>query len=143
MEASLVADRLLGRVVLHDRAPPQILSGLFDVASLHLNEALGSAHGGRVAVLVEDQRRVVAVEGVEVLEGAVGGLGVEEPDDRQEQRVSDDPDNIKPPAQLLDADGRDLDDDEVGDPVRHRRDGRALGAHRQRVDLRRVQPRDA
>lgn len=70
-------------------------------------------------------------------------LGIEKVQDRQKRCVRDGPDNIEPPAQILDTDGRDLNDNEIGDPIGHGRGGGALGAHRQRVDLSRVQPGDA
>lgn len=53
---------------------------------------------------------VFAEEPVDVLEGAVGGFGIEEVDDGYEGSVKDDPDDVEFPAQGLDADGGDFDD---------------------------------
>ena len=56
---------------------------------------------------------VLTVEAIDVLEGSVCGLRVEEVDDGQEGEVEDDPDDVEAPAEGLDADGSDFDDCEV------------------------------
>ena len=53
---------------------------------------------------------VFAEEPVNVLEGAVGGFGVEKVDDGYEGGVEDDPDDVEFPAKGLDADRGDFDD---------------------------------
>jgi hypothetical protein len=60
---------------------------------------------------------VVAEIRVDVLEGAGGGLRVEEVDERHEGEVEDGPDDVEAPAERFDAGGCDLDDDEVAEPV--------------------------
>ena len=105
-------------------------------------EVLLRARGrGGVGVPVDEDVVVLAEEAVDVLERAVGRLGVEEVDDGHEREVEDGPDDVEAPVDAGDADGRDLDDEEVDDPVGGRADGRALGPHRQAVDLGRIKPR--
>lgn len=101
------------------------------------------ADGDRLSVAVDEEGRILAIVRIEVIEGAVGSLGVGQVEDRHEHGVGGGPDDVELPAQRLDADGRHLYDDEVGNPVRHGRHGRALGPHRQRVDLGAVQSGDA
>lgn len=48
----------------------------------------------------------------------------------------------KPPTNILDTDGRNLNNSEVGNPVRCRRQCRTLGSHRERVNLGGIQPRN-
>ena len=83
---------------------------------------------------------ILAEETVHVLEGAVGGFGVEEVDDGDEGEVEDDPDDVELPAEGLDADGGDFDDHEVEGPVRGGADCGALGSHAETVDFGRIQP---
>ena len=53
---------------------------------------------------------VVTEEAVDVLEGAVGGLGVEEVDDGDKGGVEEGPDDVEFPLEGLDAYGGDFDD---------------------------------
>lgn len=67
-------------------------------------------------------------------------LGVPEVQDGQEEGVQRGEEQVSSPANRVDQDGRDHDDEEVPDPVGHGRGGVGLRAGLERVDLGRVQP---
>ena len=79
-------------------------------------------------------------DAIDILELQALGLGVEDVDDGDPRRVQDGEDDIGLPADVLDRRRRDLDDEEVADPVARRRDGRPALAQPQRQDLRRIDP---
>ena len=128
--------------MLKNRTSPQITGSLLDITVVREDEARRPADRNGLGIAADEEWRVLAVVSVEVLEGAVGGLGVEQVEDRHGHGVDHSPDDVELPAQRLEANRRHFDDDEVGQPVRHSRHGRALGPHRQRVDLGWVQPGD-
>lgn len=67
-------------------------------------------------------------------------LGVPEVQDGQEQGVQSGEEQVSSPADRVDQDGRDHDDEEVPGPVGHGRGGVGLRAGLEGVDLGRVQP---
>lgn len=149
------------------------------VRLLPLNVLERPLAAGDVLVARDDERRVVAVVLVEILEGAVccngvrmscelevesmlilTSLGVEEVDDRHEGCVEHGEDDPELPADVLDTDGGDFDNDKVGKPARCQqmgiilnmeaailpvgrcRHGRTLRPHGNGIDLSGIQPRN-
>ena len=55
---------------------------------------------------------------VHILQTPPRRLRVEEVRNRHEASVEDSPDDVKPVLEVIDGAGRDVDDDEVGEPVR-------------------------
>ena len=80
--------------------------------------------------------------GVDLLEAAAGGLGVEEPDERYEGEVEDGEDEVALPALGGHGAGGHHDGGEVPEPVGRGGDGIALAAQVQGHDLGAVQPGD-
>lgn len=85
---------------------------------LAVNEFLRTSGPDGFWVLGDDERGLAAVVVVQVFEGTVGGLGVEEVDDGEEDGVCDGEDDPEFPAEVLDSAGGDFDNDKVGEPVR-------------------------
>lgn len=77
---------------------------------------------------------------VDLLERTVRGLGVEEVDDGKEATVHDGEEEIGSPANLVDHDGRDHDDEEVEHPVGAGGDGVSLSTGADGVNLGGVEP---
>lgn len=77
---------------------------------------------------------------VDFLEGATGGFGVEEVDDGDEDCVKSTEEEVGAPADLVDENGRDHDDEEVPEPVLDGGGSVGLSAGLERVDFSRVQP---
>ena len=69
-------------------------------------------------------------------------LGVEEVQDGEEASVDDGKEQVGSPANAVNHDGRDHDDEEVEEPVGARRDGVGLCASLDGADLGRVEPRE-
>lgn len=95
---------------------------------------MGSAHIADVlgVTLGEDD--------IDLLQRAVGGLGVEEPDEGDEQTVQDGEEQVGTPANVGDHDGGDHDNQEVEEPVAAGRDSVGLGTSLDGGQLSRVQP---
>ena len=107
LEFRLVTRHLPHRAPQHPRidttVPPHLALFDLDIRSRPLR-------GDGLLVPEDEQVVVFAVEAIDVLESAVGGLRVEEVDDGQEGEVEDDPDDVETPAEGLDADRGDFDD---------------------------------
>lgn len=115
-----------------------VLAGLLvDLVLVELGQLLG---GGDVALVLEE---ALGEDEVDLLERAARGLGVQEVDDGEEDGVEDAEEQVRAEAvgaRVAHQHRRDHDDEEVPQPVRHRRHGVGLRARLERVDLRRVQP---
>lgn len=109
---------------------------LLDILALDIDISLWSLAASCVVVLGDDKSRALAVVRIEILQIAVCCLGIEGPDDGQNASIRGGPDDVELPGKVLDADGCDFDNNEVGDPVRHGSSGSTLGAHREGVDFR-------
>ena len=79
---------------------------------------------------------------VHILETPPRRLRVEEIRDGHEASVEDSPDDVKPVAEVIDGAGRDVDDDEVGEPVGAYAEGDTLVARAKGHDLGGVHPAD-
>ena len=101
----------------------------------------GGQRRGRVPGFVHQPSRVGGEPLVDLLETLARGLDDEEVDEGHEGGVQDRVEQVQAPVQVVDADRGGLHDDVVEEPVAGRGEGGALGAHAQRVDLGRVQPR--
>lgn len=112
-----------------------VLHGLLlDFLVGELGQLVGSAHVADVlgVTLGEDD--------IDLLQTAVGGLGVEEPDEGDEQAVEDGEEQVSTPADVGDHDGGDHDNQEVEEPVAAGRDSVGLGTGLDGGQLSRVQP---
>lgn len=140
----IISGRLLGRrrqtllahmlavlgclLVVHQQLPVLAIPARLDLGLVHHSKDALPAVGH----LVEDA--------VHLLERAVRRLRVEEVDTGHHEGVDDGKDDVRPPPDVVEGDGRDHDDEEVEDPVGRRRQRVGGRPDPQRDDLGRVQP---
>ena len=79
---------------------------------------------------------------IHILETPSRRLRIEEIRDGHEASVEDSPDDVEPVAQIIDGAGRDVDDNEVGEPVGADAEGDALVARAEGHDFGGVHPAD-
>ncbi len=109
-----------------------------DLVLAEARQLLGGPH---VAFLLDVS---LGEDEINLLEGTAGRLGIEEVDKGEEDGIKGGEEEVGTEAaraRVVDEHGGDHDDEEVPQPVRHRRYGIGLGPRLERVDLSRVQPR--
>lgn len=87
-----------------------------------------------------DDPRPTLKKAINILQRAIGRLGIKQVRDRDETETYNRPDDPKLPPKALDPRWRDLDDHVIHNPVRRHGQAGALGAHLERVDLGGIQP---
>jgi hypothetical protein len=114
-------------------------------SNLRIDRSLGS--GGTLGLFIADGNNSMMAGIdikilVDIFEGAVCGLGVEEVDDGHKEEIECGEDNVEAVADVSDARGRELRADEAKEPVERCCCCGASGAHGQGVDFSLVNPRD-
>lgn len=99
----------------HDASVVRSHAVLRKLVLLNVLEWPDAARG--IGVLVHEDVVVLAEVAVEIFEGAVGGLWIEEIHNRDEAEIQHCPNDVELPAQGLDTGGGDFDNHEVEDPL--------------------------